>query len=707
MHQVGEALWCLAHQSGLLATPTDVLAPTDLNGVKPTALAAWIEASAQQLGLEAEPIQTTYAEAAVFVQGVGPALLRLSLSPAEPTPRFLALLRSHRGWAYLIAPDRSIQRVRNQVVEDALWADLVEPQSALLAPVLAQTKAPAHRQPQLQRVILEELLGATNLAAGWILRLSPSAPLRQQARHAQLLRTLGLILTSYSVQLLLTIVAWLLVGRGALKGEFAWSWLLAWVLVLLTTIPFQLLTTLNQRQLVMRVGELFKVRLLYGILQLQPEEIRHQGAGQFLGRVLAADSVEQLVLAGGFVSILALLQLGMAGLILTTSAGGWLYGLFLLGWALITFGLGWRYGRANDALTLAHRAMTNDLVERMVGHRTRLAQEDRLHWHDEEDLALEHYEQLQARTDQTESRLQAYVPRGWIVIGLAGFVYTLLATQPTPTQLAVSLGGLLLAYQALNSMTMGVQSLANVRSAWREVSTLFQAATRGRTTDSAGQAAGSGLPLTGNLNKVNGQPLLTAQAVEFRYRDHGRRILENCTLRIYPGERLLLMGPSGGGKSTLAALLAGLRSPSAGLLTLWGQARQSIEVAAWRQRVVIVPQFHENYVLTGTLAFNLLLGRHWPAPPEDLANAEALCRELGLGDLLDRMPAGLQQMVGESGWRLSHGERSRLYIARALLQDADLIILDESFGALDPENLQLALQCVRRRAPTLLVIAHP
>ena len=84
-----------------------------------------------------------------------------------------------------------------------------------------------------------------------------------------------------------------------------------------------------------------------------------------------------------------------------------------------------------------------------------------------------------------------------------------------------------------------------------------------------------------------------------------------------------------------------------------------------------------------------------------------ICRELGLGDLLERMPAGFQQMVGESGWQLSHGERSRLYIARALLQQADLIILDESFAALDPENLHRALQCVLRRAPTVLVIAHP
>ena len=119
------------------------------------------------------------------------------------------------------------------------------------------------------------------------------------------------------------------------------------------------------------------------------------------------------------------------------------------------------------------------------------------------------------------------------------------------------------------------------------------------------------------------------------------------------------------------------------------------------------PQFQENHVLTDTFAFNLLMGREWPPRPGDFEDAEAICRELGLGELLDRMPAGLLQMVGESGWQLSHGEKSRLYIARALLQRSELIVLDESFAALDPESLRRALQCVLERARTLLVIAHP
>ncbi|MGH9803172.1 MAG: ATP-binding cassette domain-containing protein, partial [Blastocatellia bacterium] len=100
-------------------------------------------------------------------------------------------------------------------------------------------------------------------------------------------------------------------------------------------------------------------------------------------------------------------------------------------------------------------------------------------------------------------------------------------------------------------------------------------------------------------------------------------------------------------------------------------------------------------------------GRTWPARDKDYEEAEALCRQLGLGELLDRMPGGLMQMVGETGWQLSHGERSRMFLARALLQTSELVILDESFAALDPETLSQCLNTAIARSKTLMVIAHP
>ena len=137
-------------------------------------------------------------------------------------------------------------------------------------------------------------------------------------------------------------------------------------------------------------------------------------------------------------------------------------------------------------------------------------------------------------------------------------------------------------------------------------------------------------------------------------------------MRICAGDRLLLEGPSGGGKSTLAAVLAGSRVSQSGLLLLDGLDRETLGAEGWRRRVVIAPQFHENHVLMRTFVFNVLMGRGWPPAPADLDEAERVCRALDLGPLLDRMPAGLQQLVGETGWQLSQGEKSRRYIARTL-----------------------------------------
>jgi ATP-binding cassette subfamily B protein len=251
---------------------------------------------------------------------------------------------------------------------------------------------------------------------------------------------------------------------------------------------------------------------------------------------------------------------------------------------------------------------------------------------------------------------------------------------------------------------MGLSYLLGAAIAWQQIALFFHAGAHSEVSRAPAFALALS-PLSRETE--NGQPVLDARDLIFRYHRQGEPVLRACSLRICVGDRILLEGPSGGGKSTLASLLTGLRLPQSGLLLLRGLDWQTLGSEGWRRRVAGAPQFHENHVFTGTFAFNLLMGRRWPAQSEDLQQAEALCRELGLGDLLDRMPAGLQQMVGETGWQLSHGERSRLYIARALLQDADLVVLDESLAALDPETFRQSLRCVLDRVPTLLVIAHP
>jgi ATP-binding cassette subfamily B protein len=202
-------------------------------------------------------------------------------------------------------------------------------------------------------------------------------------------------------------------------------------------------------------------------------------------------------------------------------------------------------------------------------------------------------------------------------------------------------------------------------------------------------------------------PLLRAQGVGYDHAGRGEAVLREVDLSIRRGERVLLEGDSGGGKSTLCAVLAGLREARSGLLLLRGLDPGTLGAAAWRTQVVLAPQDHENHILSGSLAFNLLLGRAWPPSRQDLDAAVQLCEQLGLGPVLARMPAGLLQMVGETGWQLSHGERSRVYLARALLQRPEISLLDESLAALDPETMIQVARCLFAQPSALLVVAQP
>jgi ATP-binding cassette subfamily B protein len=317
-----------------------------------------------------------------------------------------------------------------------------------------------------------------------------------------------------------------------------------------------------------------------------------------------------------------------------------------------------------------------------------------------EDEALATYVAHSQKMDGGTLHLTALIPRGWLAVGLLGLLPAFVSGASSPSGLALGLGGLLLAFQALHKLAPSLQFLVGAAIAWQQVQNLFHTAARP-------QLNGSPIFAIKSQTAEQASSLIEAHRLVFRYRPQGESILQNCHLQVQSGDRLLLEGPSGGGKSTLANLLTGMRQPESGLLLLQGLDRQTLGEAGWRQRVVAAPQFHENHVLTGTFAFNLLMGRQWPPTQEDMEAAQMMCEALGLGSLLEQMPAGLGQMVGETGWQLSHGERSRLFLARALLQGADLTILDESFAALDPENMEKALRCVLARAKTLLVIAHP
>ena len=658
----------------------------------------WLETAVTPLGLEAKPTRIPYAEVANSLRIIGPALFMLTHT-AEP--RILALLSGHRDRLSLYTPDRKTHEVALEDVRSILCHELEAPLLSEVDELLETAGVSPRRRNIARTTILRQRLG-TAVIAGWVLEPSPGSNFWQQLHIVNVPRQLLAFILAHALQYILFLASWWLIGRGVFQGRIDMGWLLAAALLLLTLVPIRLLVTWLQGMVTVSGGGLLQQRLLYGALRLYPDEISHQGVGQLMGRVFESEVVETLALSGGLLSLMALVELVLAGWVLSQGAGGSSHVVLLLGWLVFTVVLSYRFYQRRYRWTAARRNLTHDLIEKMVGHRTRVSQSAPDQWHKGEDEALANYVTLSSEMDRTSTQLLALVARGWLLVGLVVLLPEFVSGQSTSAEMAISLGGLLGIELALRLLTQGTVNLIGAAIAWEQIAPIFQAATRPQVTGVVGKAMSD----WSNNNHEDGQSLLSAHDLRFGYPGRSKAVLRGCNLQIRDGDEILLEGESGSGKSTLAAVLTGLRDPESGSILLRGLDRLTVGDEEWRRRVVSAPQFHENHVLGSTFLFNVLMGRNWPPQYGDMATAMAICTELGLGELIERMPAGILQMVGETGWQLSHGERSRLYIARALMQGADLIILDESLASLDSENLQRTLRCVRERAAALLVIAH-
>jgi len=697
LEQVSEAMRALAHHADLRpdggelpAPPRALLAPPD-----PAGLERWILAAAGRLGLEAEAVDAEHAGADALVRGCAPALLWLR----GDDERLLVVLRRRARHLVVLTPVLRPATVPIAQVRAALLAPL----EASARPILAAMLDTSGIRPARRERVLGELLrlrvGHLRLPPCWILRTRAGARLGDLLRSEGVPRRVLALIACQVAELAVFVLAWSLIGRIAFQGQHSPGWWLAWVLLLVSVVPLRMLGVAVQSELSRGLGVALKRRLLVGATAMSTDLTRREGAGLLLARVLEAGAIESLGLRGGLASLLALVELLLAAPILAAGPSPGLH-LALFGlWAVLAAALVLRHAGRLRAWAERRLVLTHHLVEAMVGHRTRLAQESPARWHLADDRRLSDLLAAQTGLDRSDAAFAALLPRGWLLLGVGALLPAFVAGTTTPVALAVGLGGVLLAGRALTTLVTGLTALVGAWVSVRQAAPMLAAAADADTV-----APGALHPVT---PVPAGEDLLLARGLVFSHARGARPVLRGVDLTIRPGDRLLLEGGSGGGKSTLGALLAGLREPSGGLLLLGGLDRPTLGLDGWRRRVAAAPQFQENHVFSATFAFNLLMGRAWPPTPADLAEAAAVCRELGLGDLLARMPGGLMQMVGETGWQLSHGERSRVYLARALLQRVDLVVLDESFAALDPGNLQRALRCVHARARAVLVIAHP
>ncbi|MEO9812651.1 lipid A export permease/ATP-binding protein MsbA [Marinobacter alexandrii] len=191
--------------------------------------------------------------------------------------------------------------------------------------------------------------------------------------------------------------------------------------------------------------------------------------------------------------------------------------------------------------------------------------------------------------------------------------------------------------------------------------------------------------------------------VSFRYRDQLDNVLEGISLDIPAGQSVALVGRSGSGKSTLVSLLPRFYEYTGGDILIDDHSLRDYSLKALRSQIALVTQ---NVVLfNDTIAANIAYGALRDCSREEIREAAAKAHAL---EFIDRMPEGLDTMIGDNGVMLSGGQRQRVAIARALLKNAPILILDEATSALDTESerhIQEALETVMK-GRTTLVIAH-
>lgn len=194
---------------------------------------------------------------------------------------------------------------------------------------------------------------------------------------------------------------------------------------------------------------------------------------------------------------------------------------------------------------------------------------------------------------------------------------------------------------------------------------------------------------------------LAFDLVSFAF-DPQQPVLQDISLQVRAGDCIAIVGPSGGGKSTLLDLVTGLLTPTGGRLLLGGQPLETFDREAWCAHLGYVPQecplFHTS----------VLANIAWGDPQPDLARALDCARRAHALEFIEALPEGMDTVIGERGARLSGGQRQRLGIARALYRDAWLLILDEATSALDgasEEIVQHALEEMKGSV-AMLVVAH-
>ncbi|TXH37067.1 MAG: thiol reductant ABC exporter subunit CydC [Rhodospirillaceae bacterium] len=197
-------------------------------------------------------------------------------------------------------------------------------------------------------------------------------------------------------------------------------------------------------------------------------------------------------------------------------------------------------------------------------------------------------------------------------------------------------------------------------------------------------------------------PSISFEQVRFRYPGTRRVIHDGLDFRVAPGERIGLVGTSGGGKSSIVRLLLRFYDPEAGAIRLGGQDIRSLSFDQIRGMIAVVNQ--DTFLFHGTIEDNIRMGR----PDASHEDVVAAARAANIDGFVAGLAQGYRTVIGEKGIKLSGGQRQRVAIARAILRDAPILVLDEALSAVDAENEAVIQEALDRlmQGRTTLILAH-
>ncbi|MEM9491449.1 MAG: ABC transporter ATP-binding protein, partial [Myxococcota bacterium] len=529
--------------------------------VTPRDIQPWLYAAASREGLEAEPLVISAEFLEDALRTAGPIIVVIYMGA-------LAVKKVRGSKATLLTPDggeTTVPLARVCAAVRWLWGQKLG--YLELDTLVERANIPESRHRVVNESLLQLQLASREIEVGWIVRPAAGAPHREQLRYlGQYSILVKIALAFFGVQVA-TIGAWYLLGLSALTGNLDPGWITGCAVALISAAVLKVVTSFYQGVSSIAIGAMLKKRLLLGALRAEPEVLQHEGLGRTMGRVLESQALEELSLSGGFLCIFALLEFLVAVPILL-QADALLFAVMMVAFCIMLWAC-LVYYRRTRAWTVKRLGLTDELVEHLVGHRTRVSQGDPQRLHDKEDGDVAEYAATSRFLDTFAAAATVLVPRGTLIIGILALAPLFLAEQ-SATQLWIGVGGVLLAQQALTRLAAGVSSLFEAGVAWQSAAPLLRAAQYPEEpTTEVGLLALGEAPEAGTM-------LLEIRDVDFRYSVDRAPVLRGVTVAIRAGDHLLLEGASGSGKSTFVGLLAGLRAPSAGLVLLGGLDRPTL-----------------------------------------------------------------------------------------------------------------------------------